>query len=113
MRDGDFGCVELDKLTLPSSNSITSKGKEIFYYVAAAFLKTCFDSQIQAFERLKIYYFNSHPLRHIEITQEYVWSGLTPNEIRKIYFAYIPDSADLPKKKKEAFDCAVKTQAQN
>ena len=113
MREGDFGCVLLDKLTLPSSNSTTSKGKEIFYYVAAAFLKTDVASQIQAFERLKIYYFNSHPLRHREITQEYMWSGLTPNDIRKIYFAYIPDSADLRSKKKEAFDCAVKTQAQN
>ena len=38
MREGDFGCVELDKLTLPSSNK--AAGKEIFYYVAAAFLKT-------------------------------------------------------------------------
>ena len=44
MREGDFGCVLLDKLTLPSSNSTTSKGKEIFYYVAAAFLKTGVDS---------------------------------------------------------------------
>ena len=40
MREGDFGCVLLDKLTLPSSNSTTSKVKEIFYYVAVAFLKT-------------------------------------------------------------------------
>ena len=44
MRDGDFGCVELDKLTLPSSNSTTSKGKEIFFYVVAAFFKTGVDS---------------------------------------------------------------------
>ena len=43
MRDGDFGCLELDKLTLPSSNSTTSKGKEIFYNVAAAFLKNGVD----------------------------------------------------------------------
>ena len=113
MREGDFGCVLLDKLTLPSSNSTTSKGKEIFYYVAAAFLKTDVASQIQAFERLKIYYFNSHPLRHREITQEYVWSGLTPNEIKKKLLVYISDSADLRLKKKEAFDCTVKTQAQN